>query len=122
MEIKKIPNHIIINNQDANPCITISNKNKEIMRITSKGEVEWAGKPSQAAEIFINCLQFSYENLEGFRSHARNRWFTRGLKKVLKDSKTMSYNQLIDKLKEEINQRDKKELIQILKDDWDENS
>ena len=89
--------------------ITVNSKdNKKLMEITSNGDVEWYGKPSEAARVLVQCLQMQVETTKGITKAAKRRYYYMACKNLLKKSKTMKHEEFVDFLEKQVYNRESK--------------
>jgi hypothetical protein len=89
--------------------ITLNSKdNKKVMEITSNGDVEWYGKPSEAARILVQSLQMQVETTKGITKAAKRRYYYMACKNLLNKSKTMSHQEFVDFLEKQVYNRESK--------------
>ena len=99
-----------------NTGITFNSQgSKEVVRITPEGDVKWSGTPSQAAEVFRQCLQFHVEDQVKFKAAARSRYYMLACKNILNKAETMQHDELLDFLKDQVYNRERKVIIDSLK-------
>ena len=99
-----------------NSGITFNSQgSNEILRITPEGDVKWSGTPSQAAEVFRQCLQFHVEDQVKFKAAARSRYYMLACKNILNKAETMQHDELLDFLKDQVYNRERKVIIDSLK-------
>lgn len=93
-----LPNTITIN----------AGNNKKVMVITKDGDVEWYGKPSEAARIMVHSLQIQVETTKGVTKAAKRRYYYMACKNLLNKSKTMKHEEFVDFLEKQVYNRESK--------------
>jgi hypothetical protein len=89
--------------------ITVNSKdNKKIMEITSNGDVEWYGKPSEASRVMVQSLQMQVETTKGITKAAKRRYYYMACKNLLNKSKTMEHQDFLDFLEKQVYNRESK--------------
>lgn len=92
-----------------NNAITInSSSNKTVMIITKEGDVEWYGKPSEAAKVLVRILQVAVDDSKGVTKAARRRYYYMACKNILGKAKTMDHDKFIDYLEKQVYNREVK--------------
>lgn len=91
-----------------------NNNNKEVMRITADGNVEWYGKPSEAAESLRRVL----ENLvdERIKPSTRQRMYSNACRSILSRIKDMDKEEIIVFLERSIEHREGKAVLMALQE------
>lgn len=92
-----------------------SANNKPVLIIRKDGEVEWHGKPSEAAEIMVKSFQFSIEDKQGITKAARRRYYLAACKNILNKAETMQHEEFIDFLKTQVYNKERRVIIDSLK-------
>ena len=100
-----VPNSIQFNNRDSKPVLVI----------TQDGDVEWHGKPSEAADALTRTFQFAVEDMRGVTKAARRRYYWRAVDNLAKKSKQMSAEEFVDFVQKQAYSRECKVLIDTLK-------
>jgi len=89
--------------------ITVNSKdNKKVMEITKDGDVNWYGKPSEAARIMVQSLQLQVETTKGTTKATKRRYYYMACKNLLKKSKTMKHEEFVDFLEKQVYNRESK--------------
>ena len=119
------PNRIINGNMsswtNAKPNVQTSaftfhtNNSKPVLVISSVGEVEWHGRPSQAADVMVKCFQLAIEDKNGFTKAARRRYYLSACQNILNKAKTMEHEEFIDFLQKQVYNREKRVIYDSLK-------
>lgn len=96
------------------PLISVQNNNRTIMRITAEGNVEWFGKPSEAADGLKTLL----ENLidERVKPSTRQRMYNNACRSILEKAKAMDKDELIEYLERSIENRESKAVMMSLRE------
>jgi hypothetical protein len=98
--------------------ITFHGPNQKcVLTITGDGDVEWTGKPSEAADVLVKSFQFAVENKKGVTKAARRRYYYRACKNILNKAEKMEHEQFIDFLQKQVYNRERKVIIDSLKGD-----
>jgi len=94
--------------------ISVTNNNKEVMRITADGNVEWYGKPSKAAD----GLRLVLGNLidERVKPSTRQRMYANACRSILSKARTMDKEELINHLEQSISNRESKVVLMALRE------
>jgi len=94
--------------------ISVTNHNRVIMKITADGNVEWHGKPSEAADGLRTIL----ENLidERVKPSTRERMYANACRSILAKAKTMTREELIEHLERSIDNRESKAVLLSLRE------
>lgn len=110
---KTNPNHnsIQFNNRDSKPVLVI----------TQDGDVEWHGKPSEAAEALTRTFQFAVEDMKGVTKAARRRYYHRACKNILNKAEKMEHAEFLDFLRKQVYNKERRIIIDALRGE-DENS
>ena len=97
-------NSIIFNNKD----------NKEVLVITNDGDVEWHGKPSEAADALKTTFQFAVEDMKGVTKAARRRYYYRACKNILNKAEQMEHQEFLDFLKKHVYNKERRVIVDAL--------
>jgi len=89
--------------------------NDPVLIITQDGDVEWHGKPSEAAEALKRTFQFAIEDKKGITKAARRRYYFRAIDNLAKKSRTMSAEQFVDFVQKQAYTRERRVIIDSLK-------
>jgi len=103
---KTNPNHnsIQFNNRDSKPVLVI----------TQDGDVEWHGKPSEAAEALTRTFQFAVEDMKGVTKAARRRYYYRACKNILNKAEQMEHQEFLDFLKKHVYNKERRVIVDAL--------
>jgi hypothetical protein len=99
--------------------ITFSNNNKPILTITQDGDVEWTGKPSEAADAIVRVLQLRVEDKKGLTKAARRRYYAMACRNILEQAEKMEYEEFLAYLNREVYNRESRVIIDSLKGEED---
>ena len=98
-------NSIQFNNQDSKP----------VLIITQDGDVEWHGKPSEAADCLVRTFQFKVENMKGVTKAARRRYYLRACQNILNKAQKMESQEFLDFLQKQVYNKERRVIIDALK-------
>jgi len=99
-----------------NNSIQFNNKNSQpVLIITHDGDVEWHGKPSEAAEALTRTFQFKVEDMKGVTKAARRRYYWKAVDNLAKKSEKMSAEEFVDFVRKQAYTRECRVLIDTLK-------
>lgn len=101
-----IPNNNIQFNSAPGKCV---------LTITADGDVEWTGKPSEAADILVSSFQIAVENQKGVTKAARRRYYYKACKNILNKAEKMEHSEFVDFLRKQVYNRERKVIIDSLK-------
>ena len=103
---KTNPNHnsIQFNNRDSKPVLVI----------TQDGDVEWHGKPSEAAEALTRTFQFAVEDMKGVTKAARRRYYHRACKNILNKAEKMEHEEFLDFLRKQVYNKERRVIVDTL--------
>jgi hypothetical protein len=106
---KTNPNHnsIQFNNRDSKPVLVI----------TQDGDVEWHGKPSEAAEALTRTFQFAVEDMKGVTKAARRRYYLRACQNILNKAEKMEHQEFLDFLQKQVYNKERRVIMDSLKGD-----
>jgi hypothetical protein len=104
-----------IGNLVPNNTITFSQNNKPVLTITHDGDVEWTGKPSEAADAIMQVLQIRVEAEKGITKAARRRYYLRACQNILNKAETMEYEEFLAFLNKQVYNREKRVIMDSLK-------
>jgi len=106
---KTNPNHnsIQFNNRDSKPVLVITND----------GDVEWHGKPSEAADCLVRSFQFAVEDAKGITKAARRRYYLKACKNILNKAEKMEYAEFVDFLQKQVYNKERRVIMDSLKGD-----
>jgi accessory colonization factor AcfC len=98
------------------PAFTFNNSNsKPILIITKDGDVEWHGKPSEAASIMVSSFQFAVEEQKGVTKAARRRYYYRACKNILNKAEKMEHKEFVDFLQKQVYNKERTIILDGLK-------
>jgi len=100
-------NSIQFNNQDSKPVLVI----------TQDGDVEWHGKPSEAAEALTRTFQFAVEDMKGVTKAARRRYYLRACQNILNKAKKMEHQEFLDFLQKQVYNKERRVIMDSLRGD-----
>ena len=92
-----------------------SNTGKCVLTITADGDVEWTGKPSEAADILVQSFQFAVENKKGITKAARRRYYLKACQNILNKAEKMEHNEFVDFLRKQVYNKERKVIMDALK-------
>ena len=87
-----------------------------ILTISQDGDVEWKGKPSEAAKILVNSFQMAVEDAKGVTKSAKRRYYALACRNILKRAEEMEYEEFLAFLNREVYNRERKVILDGLKD------
>lgn len=88
-----------------------------VLTITGDGDVQWTGRPSEAADILVKSFQFAVEDKKGVTKAARRRYYYKACKNILNKAEKMEHKEFIDFLQKQVYNRERKVIIDSLKGD-----
>lgn len=88
--------------------------NKPVLIIRKDGEVEWHGKPSEAATVMAACFQFKVEDKQGVTKATRRRYYLTACKNILNKAEKMQHEEFIDFLKSQVYNRERRVIMDSL--------
>jgi hypothetical protein len=97
---------------------TISFHNKEdkaVLVITNDGDVEWHGKPSEAADALVRTFQFTVENERGVTKAARRRYYLRACQNILNKAEKMEPEAFVAFLRKQVYNKERRVIMDTLK-------
>ena len=97
-----------------------STQNKPVLIITGDGDVEWHGKPSEAAEVLKRTFQFAVEDMKGVTKAARRRYYYKACKNILNKAEKMDHDAFVDFLQKQVYNKERRVIIDALRGE-DEN-
>lgn len=107
-----------IGNTVPNNTITFGNpSNPNVLVITADGDVEWNGKPSEAAEALKRTFQFVVEDMKGVTKAARRRYYLRACQNILNKAKTMEQDQFLAFLQKQVYNKERRVIMDSLKEE-----
>jgi len=89
--------------------------NKEVLIITNDGDVEWHGKPSEAAEALVRTFQFTVENEKGVTKAARRRYYLRACQNILNKAEKMEHDEFVAFLQKQVYNKERRVIMDSLK-------
>ena len=92
-----------------------SSKNNPVLIITADGDVEWHGKPSEAADILVSSFQLKVEESKGVTKAARRRYYYKACKNILNKAEQMEHSEFLDFLRKQVYNRERKVIVDSLK-------
>lgn len=99
-----------------NNMISFNNKeSKPVLVITNDGNVEWHGKPSEAADALQTVFQFKVEEMQGVTKAARRRYYLRACQNILNKAKTMEHEQFVAFLQKQVYNKERRVIMDNLK-------
>ena len=109
--------HINKTNPGAN-SIQFNNQNSQpVLVITQDGDVEWHGKPSEAAEALTRTFQFAVEDMKGVTKAARRRYYLRACKNILNKAEKMEHQEFLDFLQKQVYNKERRVIMDSLRGD-----
>ena len=85
------------------------------MIITQDGDVEWHGKPSEAADCLVRTFQFAVEDMKGVTKAARRRYYLRACQNILNKAEKMEHTEFVDFLKKQVYNKERRVIMDSLK-------
>lgn len=93
-------------------------QSKPVLVITKEGDVEWHGKPSEAADVLVRTFQITVESAKGVTKSARRRYYYLACKNLLKHAEQMEYEEFLAFLNREVYNRERKVIMDGLKNEY----
>jgi hypothetical protein len=90
-----------------------------VLVITNDGDVEWHGKPSEAAEALTRTFQFKVEDMKGITKAARRRYYSIACRNILEKAEKMEYKDFLVFLNKQVYNREKTVIMDSLKGEED---
>ena len=90
-------------------------ENKPVLVITKDGDVEWHGKPSEAAKVLITSFQFAVENEKGITKAARRRYYLKACQNILNKAEAMEHTEFVDFLRKLVYNKERTVIMDSLK-------
>ena len=107
--------HINKTNPGAN-SIQFNNQNSQpVLVITQDGDVEWHGKPSEAANALTRTFQFAVEDMKGVTKAARRRYYLRACQNILNKAEKMEHQEFLDFLQKQVYNKERRVIMDSLK-------
>lgn len=103
----------VMKSEDA-PLISITNSHKTIMKITADGNVEWYGKPSQAADALRRTMESLID--DRVKPSTRQRMYINACRSILSKARSLEKEDLIKFLEDSIENRESKAVILSLRE------
>jgi len=91
--------------------------NKPVLVITNDGDVEWHGKPSEAADCLVRSFQFAVEDAKGITKAARRRYYLRACQNILNKAEKMEHQEFLDFLQKQVYNKERRVIMDSLKGD-----
>jgi len=105
-----------IGNIVPNNTITFGNPNNpNVLVITADGDVEWNGKPSEAAEALKRTFQFVVEDKKGVTKAARRRYYLRACQNILNKAEKMEHDEFVAFLQKQVYNKERRVIMDSLK-------
>ena len=92
-----------------------SSNDNTVLVITKDGDVEWHGKPSEAANILTRSFQFAVESQQGITKAARRRYYYRACRNILNKAEKMEQDQFLDFLRKQVYNKERRVIMDGLK-------
>ncbi len=106
---------LTVANTVPNSTITFNQNNKPVLVITNDGDVEWHGKPSEAADALQTVFQFKVEDMKGVTKAARRRYYLRACQNILNKAEKMEHNQFVAFLQKQVYNKERRVIMDSLK-------
>jgi hypothetical protein len=104
------------NTISTNNMIEFSNtKNEPVLVITNDGDVEWHGKPSEAADALVRTFQFTVEDMKGVTKAARRRYYLQACQNILNKAETMPHDEFVAFLQKQVYNKERRVIMDGLK-------
>jgi hypothetical protein len=96
--------------------ITLGNpSNPAVLVITQDGDVEWHGKPSEAADCLVRSFQFAVEDMKGVTKAARRRYYLKACQNILNKAEKMEHQEFLDFLQKQVYNKERRVIMDSLK-------
>ena len=106
----------ITSNFVPNNSITFNTQaSKPVLVITQDGDVEWNGKPSEAADCLVRTFQFAVEDAKGITKAARRRYYLRACQNILNKAEKMEHTEFVDFLRKQVYNKERRVIVDSLK-------
>jgi len=92
-----------------------STNNKPVLVITKDGDVEWHGKPSEAADCLVRSFQFAVEDAKGITKAARRRYYLKACQNILNKAEKMEHQEFLDFLKKQVYNKERRVIMDALR-------
>jgi hypothetical protein len=100
----------------SNNMISFNNKeSKAVLIITNDGDVEWHGKPSEAADALVRTFQFTVEDKKGITKAARRRYYYKACKNILNKAEKMEHKEFVAFLQKQVYNKERRVIMDELK-------
>jgi len=107
-----------INQSTQRNTITFGNPSyPAVLVITSDGDVEWNGKPSEAADCLVRTFQFAVEDMKGVTKAARRRYYYKACKNILNKAEKMEHQEFLDFLQKQVYNKERRVIMDSLRGD-----
>ena len=111
---------LTIGNLTPNNMITFHDKEeKTVLVITADGDVEWHGKPSEAAEAMKRTFQFAVEDMKGVTKAARRRYYLRACQNILNKAESMEHEEFVAFLQKQVYNKERRVIMDGLRGEED---
>jgi hypothetical protein len=104
-----------IGNIVPNNTITFNQAGKTVLVITNDGDVEWHGKPSEAADALQTVFQFKVEDMKGVTKAARRRYYLKACQNILNKAEKMEHSEFIAFLQKQVYNKERRVIMDTLK-------
>ena len=94
--------------------ITFNNQGKAVLIITKDGDVEWHGKPSEAADALQTVFQFKVEDMKGITKAARRRYYHKACENILSKAERMEHDEFLDFLRKHVYNKERRIIVDAL--------
>jgi hypothetical protein len=110
--------HFTLSDPTLAPTASITFKSQNdnaVLVITKDGDVEWHGKPSEAADVLVRTFQFTVENKKGVTKAARRRYYYRACENILNKAEKMEHKEFLAFLKKQVYNKQRRVIMDALK-------
>jgi len=97
-----------------NNSIAFNQNGKQVLVITNDGDVEWHGKPSEAADALVRTFQFKVEDMKGVTKAARRRYYLRACQNILNKAENMEHDDFIAFLQKRVYNKERRVIVDHL--------
>lgn len=105
-------------NTHTNTALVINNKTGgAVLTIHYDGSIEYTGKPSKAADTFLQSLA-GHIDWKAAGTAALEKTYRRAIKRCLNQAKTMTHEEFIAALEKEVDSRTSKAVLKMLTEDY----
>lgn len=94
-----------------------NNESKPVLIITNDGDVEWHGKPSEAANTLVRTFQFKVEDMKGVTKAARRRYYLQACQNILNKAENMEHEEFIAFLQKQVYNKERRVIMDSLKEE-----